>query len=467
MARQATGTVFERPIGEWRARFRWNGQTKTVHLRHCSTQEHAEVFRDFIAEHLKRLRDADRDEFIAKLLELAAGSPKAKLDRVSRGVDAIIRGDYSKPGDSPELDEGPTFQEFAESWTSGKLHEQHPDHVKVKKTVSDDVYRLQKHVYPVVGNVPLRTFMLEHAEQVLRSLPDSLSTASRRQVAQLMSHILKLAAYPARHIARSPIPKGFLPKPPNNKAVQWLYPDEDRKLLRCTDIPLAHRVFYGVLAREGMRKSEALDLRWSDLDVERGTIRLDENKTDDPRTWALDPDVSMALFLWRRHGESDQSRTLASDDLVFSKGWKAEDETRSAKRFRAHLRQANVIRPELYETGRNRAPIRLHDLRATFVTLALANSKTEAWVCDRTGHRSSQMVNRYRRSARTAEELNLGNLAPLFRAIPELSAMVPEPSPPEPKGRERPEVDLHPTQMQPNATVRNEEGEFRFRRRKA
>jgi hypothetical protein len=38
----------------------------------------------------------------------------------------------------------------------------------------------------------------------------------------------------------------------------------------------------------------------------------------------------------------------------------------------------------------------------------------------RTGHRSSQMINTYRRTARTYAELGLGELAPMAEAIPEL-----------------------------------------------
>ncbi len=62
-------------------------------------------------------------------------------------------------------------------------------------------------------------------------------------------------------------------------------------------------------------------------------------------------------------------------------------------------------------------PIRVHDLRGTFVTLALASGKTETWVADRTGHKSSIMINRYRRAARSASELGLGLLAPLDTAL--------------------------------------------------
>ena len=66
--------------------------------------------------------------------------------------------------------------------------------------------------------------------------------------------------------------------------------------------------------------------------------------------------------------------------------------------------------------------MRAYDLRATFVTLSLANGKSEAWVSARTGHRSSDMINRYRRIAQSVAELSLGELRPLDEAIPELRA---------------------------------------------
>jgi hypothetical protein len=68
-----------------------------------------------------------------------------------------------------------------------------------------------------------------------------------------------------------------------------------------------------------------------------------------------------------------------------------------------------------------RQPIRVHDLRASFVTLAVAIGKSEAWLTDRTGHKSSAMIARYKRTARLAEELNLGWFAPMHLALPELA----------------------------------------------
>ena len=91
-----------------------------------------------------------------------------------------------------------------------------------------------------------------------------------------------------------------------------------------------------------------------------------------------------------------------------------------AERFRDHLMRAGIDRAELFEHGHLRLRIRLHDLRATFITVKLADGRTETWIADRTGHKSSDQINNYRRAARTVAELGLGDLAPMDQAIPEL-----------------------------------------------
>ncbi|MDF3071599.1 MAG: putative integrase/recombinase [Polyangiaceae bacterium] len=60
------------------------------------------------------------------------------------------------------------------------------------------------------------------------------------------------------------------------------------------------------------------------------------------------------------------------------------------------------------QCGTNRRKLPVHDLRATFATLSLANGKTETWVADPTGHRTGQMISRYRSAAGSATELELG-----------------------------------------------------------
>jgi len=317
----------------------------------------------------------------------------------------------------------PTFKEFAEKWTSGELAKLYPDHVKKKATSHDDVYRLAKHVYPALGATRLDAITIDDTDAVMTKLSATLEPGSRRQVAQLMSRVLAMAAYPAKLIKSSPIPRGYLPKKGARKALSALYPDEDRRLIGCANVKLCYRVLYGFLDREGMRAGEAAALDWGSLDLGRGAVKLDENKTDDPRAWALCADTRRALQAWRKMREAIAPELVADDAPVFVQENGARvNVDRGAERFRSHLKAAKVDRPELFERTATRRPIRIHDTRATFITVSLATDRSDTWVKDRTGHRSSQMVENYRRQARALSELNLGTLAPMDEAIPELSA---------------------------------------------
>jgi hypothetical protein len=79
-----------------------------------------------------------------------------------------------------------------------------------------------------------------------------------------------------------------------------------------------------------------------------------------------------------------------------------------------------VKRLQLFKATKTRDAYDVHAHRVTFVTLALAAGRTETWVTDRTGHKSSQMVHNDKRVARTADGLELGWLKPMHEVIPEL-----------------------------------------------
>ncbi len=256
---------------------------KSAPLPTCTSWEEAEARSAVIFQIVERLRAAGQTDLLEKIIEQAAAAAADKLPALMNVVSGIIAGSEHRGARAPALADAISFQTFAEQWTNGELNALHPDHIAEKRTSRFDKYRLERHVYPVVGTIPLVAFRLQNAEEVMRRIPRKLSTASRRQIAQLLRRVLQLAEYPARIIEHSPIPRGFLPKVTQTKALAYLYPDEDAKLLACTSVPLVHRLLYGVLAREGLRSNEALTLCWSDLDLERGAIRLDTNKTDDPR----------------------------------------------------------------------------------------------------------------------------------------------------------------------------------------
>lgn len=338
------------------------------------------------------------------------GADEAIFERAIRAARKLVVNEPSRH----VATDGKTFRELGEDWTSGRLATRYPGQIKLKRTAADDAGRLTNHIYPVIGAKPLEEVTLDDCDEVMRRIPSS-AARSRQHVAGTLLRLFTLAVYPLRLIERSPLPTGFLPARGPRKAFAYLYPDEDRRLMACAEVPLAWRMLWGFLAREGMREGEALGLIWTDVDLKRGMVKLDKNKTDDPRAWPLDAGVHAALRTYRE--------LAPSGVLVFTdpRG-RTPPKYTLAPLLRAHLAQLGLKdeRPELFESTDARQQMRVHDLRGTFVTIALATGRTEAWVSARTGHRTSNMIARYKRVADSFEELGLGKLDPLNEAIPEL-----------------------------------------------
>ncbi len=380
------------------------GVRRTLHLEAPTTAE-ADEKSAILAGWASRMRRASlTPDEIGTVLELAASGSKS-WQTVGATVD-VLCGGKSERVDTSGV---PSFQDFSQDWTDGELAKRHPDHVREKRSSDRDEQILRLHVCPVLGRYRLDRIRLEHCDAVMASLPADMAPGTRRQVAQVIHRVMRLAVMPARILPASPIPSGWLPAPSRTRPDAYLYPADDEKLLSCKKVPFVRRLAYGILTREGMRRGELFRATWADVNLEVGIFRLDVNKTDDPRAWTLDPGVLRTLKAIKdaRPDATDEDLILVDED------GSQPSPDHLADQLRSDLETAGVNRPELTRGTANRRPIRAHDLRATFVTVALANGRSEQWVMDRTGHRSSGMIQRYRRAARTWEEAQLGSLKSL------------------------------------------------------
>jgi len=409
------------------------GQRKAIALPWATTLAQAEERARAIQDLVTSLVKARQGDFVLKVVEVGSTDDPARWADLVASVGRIVAGKVPIPPKArPPL--AHTFRGVAEKWNDGELHALYPDHVREKRSADDDAYRLGILYETSIASVPVADVTLEHCEAAMREVETvrtrragekgvrRLGPGGRRQYAQLISRVLSLAVYPLRLMTASPIPKGWLPRVPT-KAKSIPYPDEEAALLGDTSHPIHWRVFFGALARLGLRADEAASLTMASVDVERGIVTLDENKTDDPRAPSYGPEVMLALAWWKRTYRADAE----PDDRFFVQPNGAAIRVDGlAERFRSayqvSLRRADRYRPELFERTATRLAVRVHDCRGMFVTYALASGRTETWVADRTGHRSSTMINRYRRVARTVLEAQLGDLLPLHDAIPEIAA---------------------------------------------
>ena len=414
MSTPATGEL--RPLAAgWEARIRIEGKRRASFALAVSSEVEARARCKAMAEMAVRLRKAGHLAQVEDLLTMAA---TARDERtwlaVAGAADTLCGGRATPTGVVHKI----TMRILGEEWRNGDLHRRFRDHVRPKKesSVIRDGELARLYVDEHIGDLDPADVTLDHCELVMARIDAKRSGSTRRLVAQYMRRLLQMAVYPLRLRKDNPVPRGWLPRLTNEKAKECLYPDEDRALLACTDVPLIWRLFFGMAAREGGRTDEQASLVWRDVDLERGRISLDENKTDDPRDWDLDPGVWRALRAWKDRFGAD----AGPGDRVFEEQCVPINVNRASYFLRRALRKAGVLREKLFEKTAVRQPIRAHDLRATFVTISLATGKTESWVSDRTGHRSSTMINAYRRKARG---WNVGTLDSLDEAIPELRSV--------------------------------------------
>jgi hypothetical protein len=135
----------------------------------------------------------------------------------ARGEAALKAAELMVNGTTTKITTGlaPTFADFATEWTDKTLHKRFPDHVP-DKDEWEDKQLLRDYINPKLGKRRLPDVTLEHAEEVMQSLPPRLGPATRRHVAQCMRKVLSLAVYPGRHLTVNPIPREWMPKVPKS-----------------------------------------------------------------------------------------------------------------------------------------------------------------------------------------------------------------------------------------------------------
>lgn len=402
MARRATGGLLHRD-GRLHVRLTVDTGRRTLYalpagMLEADAAERVEAVAVLVAKMRKAAVDVETVERVAR--RAVEADEQSKLEELGALVDRLVRGELRRASAPVQT---VTFEDVATDWASGKLAKKYPDHVKAKRSASSDRSRLECHVLPIVGAVPIAKFSLDDAMRVLGSLPEDMSASTRRQVAILVKSVLRLAVFPLRLRSSSPLPEGWLPRVPKGSQRQQeiLRPEEADRLLGCTTVALEVRVLVGFAAREGMRRSELERVSWEHVDLDHGIVRLDANKTDAAREWALRDDTTKALRRWHA------TRGKPRKGVVFAVSLRNEE-------LREHLLAAGVDRQQVHEGSASSSPAGMHSLRSLFVTEALARGMPEVWVMERTGHESSAMVALYNRKAkawRTAHVAPLGDMA--------------------------------------------------------
>ncbi|MDI6864623.1 tyrosine-type recombinase/integrase [Thermodesulfovibrio yellowstonii] len=180
-----------------------------------------------------------------------------------------------------------------------------------------------------------------------------------------------------------------------NKRLRYLTKEEIDKLLSNCDRQLYPIVFTAL--HTGMRKSEILNLKWSQVDLKNGIILLDKTKNFERREIPMS-DSLKALF------KQLHSQRRLNTDYVFVNPDTDKRYTDLKRSFATACRRAGI------------KDFHFHDLRHTFASQLVMSGADLKTVQELLGHKSLTMTLRYshlsqahKREALKALEINLSH----------------------------------------------------------
>jgi integrase len=257
-------------------------------------------------------------------------------------------------------------------------------------TYSGYEVHVRRHIKPVLGKVPLQKLEPIHVQSLLnRKLREGLSAKSVRylrgtlRTALNQAHRWGLITRNSAALVDGPRVERF--------EIQPLTPDEARRFLASIK---GHRLeaLYSVALTLGLRQGEALGLRWQDIDLDLGYIRVNkqlqrpngsfqlmEPKTQKSRrTIVMPPTITHSLARHRegQRQERDNANGIWNElDLVFTRpDGHPLDGTVVTHQFHKLLAHAGL--PQR----------RFHDLRHSCATLLLAQGVPARVVMEVLGH---------------------------------------------------------------------------------
>lgn len=305
-----------------------------------------------------------------------------------RYLNATLRdrdlGSVAEPSSQP-------FGEFLDRWleTAAKP--------KLKsKTFRDYENLLTRYVRPTLGKRPLSDVTPLDLQAVYKDILDrGLSARSVRYVHAVTRQALQQAVK-WRLLLANPADAVELPKQPR-KEIQVLSADQARAFLSAAATDRLGALF-ALAITAGLRPSEYLALKWADLDLKAGTVRVirsldwlhgggwefaDTKRPRSRRTIKLQSHVVAAL---KAHKEAqDEQRCEAEKrwtehDLVFTTRTGGPIDERN-------LAQQDFLR--ILEAAKLPTNFRLYDLRHTAATLALEAGVQPKVVSEMLGHASA------------------------------------------------------------------------------
>lgn len=262
-------------------------------------------------------------------------------------------------------------------------------------TVADYRQVIDKHITPALGDVPIRKLtpaelQTQYATWRTAGLSPRMIRGAHMRLNQAFDHAVRL-----KMLLHNPVKDVTAPKLPRAGFDHW-DTNEARRFLEAAQGD-TYAPLWDILLREGMRRGEALGLRWRDIQWESGTahivqtVAVDKNGRSGPiiqartktkagaRSVQLTAGTLAALRVLkdRRTWADNAALKPTPDGLIFcTRDGKPINPNNIIRNFTAIAKEAGLRR------------IKVHELRHTSATLMLLAGVPAKVVSERLGHAS-------------------------------------------------------------------------------
>ena len=255
-------------------------------------------------------------------------------------------------------------------------------------TRSRDAQFYRTHIRPVFGDTPLakleRTSIRVWIAKLASPTGSHLAPATIHTIVHILNKCIN-AAVEDRLIPSNPVAKIPLPKIERTE-MRFLSSAEVWKVADAIDARYRALVLVGGFG--GLRLGELLGLRWGRVDLHGQRINVNETLVEveaaihfgPPKTKASVRSVPLPSFVCDELSSRDGERTPTS--LVFQS---PDGHPARPSQFRSRFWEPAV-------RGAGLAPLRIHDLRHTAVSLWIANGANPKQVATLAGHTSVSVV---------------------------------------------------------------------------
>jgi len=306
-------------------------------------------------------------------------------DELENVLADVRRGIWREPEPEPVVEEPrrePSFHEFASEWLAGRRHE------LSEQTVKNYRWALSVHLLPFFHRQRLGAVTVEEVDRYrsTKVREGNLAPRSINKTIALLAQVLE-SAVEYGYLNRNPASGKRRRLKTDAPRRHFLDADQVRALL---DAAGSHRTLLATaIMAGGLRISEVAGLRWRDVDLARGRLRVAASKTEaGVREVDLSPHLGEELSAHK--ATSGFSRP---GDYVFptEKGTRRERNNIRARILRPVIARANRA---LEEQGL--APISegvtFHSLRHTYASLMAEAGVDPAYTKAQIGHTNASFT---------------------------------------------------------------------------